>query len=204
MTIADPTSRTSDSEAIVHLTELPELGATRRLSLPRSSERTLPNGLTVIAIRRPAVPLVELRLRIPFAKAHLARGDVLSQTIFSGTPTRDTVQIAAELQSVGGGLGASADPDRLLISGNALSSGLSTSWIAAITGTFSADSTSSTERKEGSIESRASTSPIAEARESSSAAWSTDRLEARRSGSVPTTATGPTSEVLATWVPPSA
>jgi predicted Zn-dependent peptidase len=106
------------------ITALPDLEPNRRLTLPRSSERTLPNGLTVIAIRRPAVPLVELRLRIPFAKTHLARGDVLSQTLFSGTPTRDTVQIAAELQSVGGALGASTDPDRLLISGNALASGL--------------------------------------------------------------------------------
>ncbi|HKE63249.1 MAG TPA: pitrilysin family protein [Micromonosporaceae bacterium] len=108
----------------VSLTELPGLEANRRLALPRSSERTLSNGLTVIAIRRPAVPLVEVRLRIPFAKTHLARGDVLSQTLFSGTPTRDTVQIAAELQAVGGGLGASTDPDRLLVAGNALAAGL--------------------------------------------------------------------------------
>ena len=106
------------------ITTIPELEPNRKLTLPRSSERTLPNGLTVIAIRRPAVPLVEVRLRIPFAKTHLARGDVLSQTLLSGTPTRDTVQIASELQAVGGALGASTDPDRLLVSGNALASGL--------------------------------------------------------------------------------
>ncbi|HKD95975.1 MAG TPA: pitrilysin family protein [Micromonosporaceae bacterium] len=103
---------------------LPDLAPNRRLALPKSAERTLDNGLTVIAIRRPAVPLVEMRLRIPFAKAHLARGDVLSQALFSGTPTRTTVEIAAGLQSVGGALGASTDPDRLLISGNALASGV--------------------------------------------------------------------------------
>jgi predicted Zn-dependent peptidase len=108
----------------VSLTQLPDLQPNRKLTLPRSSERTLPNGLTVIAIRRPAVALVELRLRVPFAKAPLARGDVLSQTLFSGTPTRDTVAIAAQLQAVGGALGASTDPDRLLVSGNALASGL--------------------------------------------------------------------------------
>jgi zinc protease len=67
---------------------------------------------------------VELRLRIPFAKAPLARADVLSQSIFAGTETMSTVDIAAELQKVGGGLGASTDPDRLIISGNALASGL--------------------------------------------------------------------------------
>jgi zinc protease len=106
------------------LTQVPGLEPNRKLTLPRSSERKLPNGLTVIAIRRPAVPLVELRLRVPFAKTDLARGDVLSQTLFSGTPSRNTVEIAAELQAVGGGLGASTDPDRLLIAGNTLASGL--------------------------------------------------------------------------------
>ena len=103
---------------------VPALGPTRRLSLPRAAERTLPNGLTVIAIRRPSVPLVELRLRLPFARAPLARVSMLTQTLFSGTPDMSTVDIAAELQKVGGGLGAGADPDRLLVSGNALASGL--------------------------------------------------------------------------------
>jgi predicted Zn-dependent peptidase len=103
---------------------LPPLEPNRKLTLPKSAERQLAGGLTVIAIRRPAVPLVELRLRVPFAKTHLARGDVLSQTLFSGTDTMTTVDIAAALQTVGGALGASTDPDRLLIAGNALAAGL--------------------------------------------------------------------------------
>jgi zinc protease len=103
---------------------LPDLEPNRKLSLPKTVERTLTNGLKVIAIRRPAVPLVELRLRLPFAKANLARGDVLSQAIFSGTETMSAVDIAAELQTVGGALGANTDPDRLIISGNSLASGL--------------------------------------------------------------------------------
>ncbi len=104
--------------------KLPDLAPNRKLTLPKTYQRTLPNGLTVIALRRPAVPLVEMRLRIPFAKTNLAKGDVLSQAMFSGTEKMSAVDIAAELQVVGGGLGASTDPDRLLISGNALSSGL--------------------------------------------------------------------------------
>ena len=103
---------------------VPPLGPTHDLTLPPTAERTLPNGLTVIALRRPSVPLVELRLRIPFAKAGLAGTALLTQTLFSGTETLSTVDIAAELQSVGGGLGAGADPDRLLISGNSLVDGL--------------------------------------------------------------------------------
>jgi len=103
---------------------LPALGPNRALKLPKAVERTLGNGLTVIAVRRPSVPLVEVRLRIPFAKAHVARAAMLTQTVLSGTSELSTVDIAAELQKVGGGLSAGADPDRLLISGNALVGGL--------------------------------------------------------------------------------
>jgi predicted Zn-dependent peptidase len=103
---------------------LPDLDANRPLTLPLQAEVTLPNGLTVIAIQRPSVPLVELRLRVPFAQAPLATSSLLAQTLFSGTSQKSTVEIAAELQTVGGGLAAGIDPDRLLISGNALTSGL--------------------------------------------------------------------------------
>ncbi len=104
--------------------QVPDLQPNRKLALPTTVERTLTNGLTVIAIRRPAVPLVELRLRIPFAKANVARGDVLSQALLSGTATMSSVDIAVELQKIGGALGGGSDPDRLMISGNALASGL--------------------------------------------------------------------------------
>ncbi|TDC82587.1 insulinase family protein [Micromonospora sp. KC606] len=103
---------------------LPPLGPTRKLKLPKQAERTLPNGLTVIAVRRPAVPLVELRLWMPFGRAHLARGAMLSQTLLSGTATHTATQIAAELQKVGGGLSAGIDPDRLMLSGAGLVTGL--------------------------------------------------------------------------------
>ncbi|NJC81263.1 insulinase family protein [Planosporangium mesophilum] len=77
-----------------------------------------------MAIRRPAVPLVEVRLRLPFARAHLARTAVLTQTMLSGADGLTGVEIAAELQKVGGGLNSGADPDRLLLSGNSLTAGL--------------------------------------------------------------------------------
>jgi len=102
---------------------LPDLETNRKLTVPKTAERTLDNGLTVIAIRRSSVPLVEIRLRIPFAKANLARGDVLSETLLAGTETKSAVEVAAALQEVGGGLSANTDPDRLSISGNSLVSG---------------------------------------------------------------------------------
>ncbi|RQX06165.1 M16 family metallopeptidase [Micromonospora inaquosa] len=103
---------------------LPPLGPTRKLKVPKQAERTLRNGLTVIAVRRPAVPLVELRLWVPFGRVHLARGAMLSQTMLSGTESMTSVQIAAELQKVGGGLSAGVDPDRLMLSGAGLVTGL--------------------------------------------------------------------------------
>ncbi|GAA1790377.1 pitrilysin family protein [Luedemannella flava] len=108
---------------------LPDLGPNRELALPESAERTLDNGLTVIAIRRASVPLVEVRLRVPFGAVTpdptaLAGGAVLSQTLFSGTAEMSTVDIAAALQTVGGALSAGIDPDRLLVTGNGLVDGL--------------------------------------------------------------------------------
>jgi predicted Zn-dependent peptidase len=110
---------------------VPALEANRELVVPSSAERTLGNGLTVIAIQRRSVPLVELRLRVPFSRerldpAFLAASAVLSQTLFSGTADMSTVDIAAALQAVGGGLSAGVDPDRLLVSGNGLVDGLDT------------------------------------------------------------------------------
>ncbi|SCL68973.1 M16 family metallopeptidase [Micromonospora chersina] len=103
---------------------LPALGPNRRLKLPKQAERTLDNGLTVIAVRRSAIPLVELRLWMPFGRTHLARGGMLAQTLLSGTETHTATQLAAELQKVGGGLSAGVDPDRLMLSGASLVTGL--------------------------------------------------------------------------------
>lgn len=103
---------------------LPDLVPDAELNLPLERERTLANGLTVIAIRRSAVPLVEVRLRIPFGRAPLAPATLLSQALFTGTSGMSSIDIAAELQAVGGSLHAGLDPDRLLISGNALAGGL--------------------------------------------------------------------------------
>jgi predicted Zn-dependent peptidase len=115
--------------AVIGPRELPALEANPPLVVPLSVERTLANGLTVIVIERHSVPLVEVRLRVPFGRTELdppfvARAALMSQTLFSGTATMSTVDIAAALQTVGGALHAGVDADRLLISGNGLASGL--------------------------------------------------------------------------------
>jgi zinc protease len=105
---------------------VPSLGKPRTSRLPSVADTTLPIGLRVLAVRRPGVPLVELRLRIPFAgkgDEHVARAQLLGDTLLSGTDRRSASQIAVDLQTLGGQLHASNDADRLGISGSVLSSG---------------------------------------------------------------------------------
>jgi len=109
----------------------PPLGKQRTPKLPTVSDTVLDNGLRVLAVRRPGVPLVELRLRIPLAtpvgkggETHVARASVLSETLLSGTTERDASQIAATLQSLGAQLNATTDADRLGFGASVLASGL--------------------------------------------------------------------------------
>ena len=109
---------------------VPALAKAKPLKLPTVGDATLPNGLRVLTVRRPGVPLVELRLRVPFAAptksvaAHVARTTLLTDTMLSGTEQRDASRIAIDLQALGGQLSASADSDRLALGGSVLSSGL--------------------------------------------------------------------------------
>ena len=110
---------------------VPPLATPRRPKLPSVAERTLDNGLRVLAVRRPGVPLAELRLRIPFAgpagrggRAHTAQAQLLGDTLLSGTEQRSAAELAAEVQALGGQLSASTDADRLGFGGSVLVSGL--------------------------------------------------------------------------------
>ncbi|WP_232660368.1 M16 family metallopeptidase [Pseudonocardia sp. TRM90224] len=107
---------------------LPPLGSTREVPLPNVEESTLPNGLRVLAARRASVPMAEVRLRVPFAgddPTHSAVSELLSSTLLTGTATRDRIGIDDELAAVGADLGVSVDPERLMVSGSGLASGLS-------------------------------------------------------------------------------
>lgn len=107
--------------------EVPVLGPLRATRQPRVVERTLSSGLRVLAIRHTGVPLVEIRLRIPFAgrgSAHLARAKLLASCLFSGTDQRDAEDLAAALQLLGGDLGAAVDADKLSVGGSVLATNL--------------------------------------------------------------------------------
>ncbi|SDO31185.1 pitrilysin family protein [Geodermatophilus sp. DSM 45219] len=110
---------------------VPPLGEPRPQPELAVTEQTLPNGLRLVVVPRPGVPLVELRLRVPFAAAtartaaqHTARAAVLSGAVLLGTGRRDATGIAEALQAHGGELSVSTDPDRLLFSTTLLTEGL--------------------------------------------------------------------------------
>ncbi len=110
---------------------IPPLAPPRKPKLPNVADRTLDNGLRVLAVRRPGVPLAELRLRVPFAappgrggRAHTAQAHLLGDTLMSGTERRTAAQLAADVQAVGGQLSSSTDADRLGIGGSVLVFGL--------------------------------------------------------------------------------
>jgi predicted Zn-dependent peptidase len=106
---------------------VPDLGPVPRAKQPTAAERTLESGLRVLAVRRPGVPLVEVRLRVPFggtAPSHPARVLLLGDTLLAGTERHDQVELAADLQELGADLHVSTDADRLLVGGTVLRTGL--------------------------------------------------------------------------------
>ena len=107
---------------------VPVAGPSRAMKVPPSAEATLRTGLRVIAVRRPSVPRVELRLRVPAGKVH-DRGDgaramLLPETILAGTADRSSVEIASELQRLGASLDAGSQADAMIFSGACLAHNL--------------------------------------------------------------------------------
>lgn len=110
---------------------VPALAKAKPLKLPAVCDTTLDNGLRVLVVRRPGVPLVEVRLRIPFGAptgkggpGHVAKAALLADTLLMGTDRRDAGQLARDVQALGGMLSVGADADRLGVAGSVLVSGL--------------------------------------------------------------------------------
>jgi zinc protease len=102
---------------------LPPLGEQKPAAELSHVDTVLGNGLRVLAVHKPTVPMVELRLRIPFAgedALHAATAEVLAETLLTGTRRRDRVAVDTDLALIGGDLGAMVDPEYLGVSGSAL------------------------------------------------------------------------------------
>jgi zinc protease len=107
---------------------IPSVGKARPLKVPPVTDRTLRNGLRVIAVKRSSVPRAELRLRIPAGLVHDTgdgvRARLLPDTMLAGTKDRSSVEIARELQRLGASLAASADDDDLIVHAGGLAQNL--------------------------------------------------------------------------------
>jgi zinc protease len=117
--------------ATLDLSLIPPLGEPRPQPGPEAHETTLPNGLRVVVVPRPGVPLIELRLRVPFAaptaaaaREQIALASVLSGAVLLGTERHDQTGIAELLQGHGAELSVSTDSDRLLFATTLLTDGL--------------------------------------------------------------------------------
>ncbi len=94
----------------------PAVGPERPFVPPPRVERTLSNGLRVIAVRYPTVPKVSVVLTIqsglavdPAEKAGLAQ--FVADAVQEGTTTRDSVKIRQEIFALGASLTATAGQD---------------------------------------------------------------------------------------------
>ena len=106
---------------------VPGLGPAPKAKQPTATERTFGNGLHAVAVRRTGVPLVEVRLRIPFgstAATHPARASLLGEALLAGTAKHTQVELAEAVQALGAHLSVSVDSDRLLLGGAVLRPGL--------------------------------------------------------------------------------
>jgi zinc protease len=114
---------------VAPIAAVPTVGPVRPTKLPAVDERTLGNGLRVLAVRRRGIPMVQARLVLPAPRpkatgADRARQLVLAETLLSGTQRRDSVEVAEALQRMGGTLNASIDSEDVRLRGSALSPSL--------------------------------------------------------------------------------
>ncbi|MDW8141327.1 MAG: insulinase family protein, partial [Candidatus Bipolaricaulota bacterium] len=95
------------------------------IQLPPIKNVTLDNGLKVIVIEQPSLPIVQLNLLVRVGNIHdLSDKAGLAQFTASmlrqGTSTRTAEQISEEIDFVGGSLGASADVERTSVTARVL------------------------------------------------------------------------------------
>jgi zinc protease len=112
----------------------PPPAAPREPQLPKPAEKTLANGLRVIVVQKPGVPIVAARLLIktgaeadPPNLAGLA--DMTASLLTKGTKTRSAVQIARGVEALGATLESGGAWDNSFVSLDLMSSNLPTALV---------------------------------------------------------------------------
>ncbi|MFD3483444.1 M16 family metallopeptidase [Streptomyces sp. NPDC058665] len=97
-----------------------------RLPLP-DLDTALPNGLRVVLCSAPVVPLVEIRLTVPYASkgpGEVALRQLLAGILLQGTAHRDADAFDTALATHGAALSAGADARRFTVTGHMLAESL--------------------------------------------------------------------------------
>jgi zinc protease len=101
----------------------PSFGPLRPPKLPTVVEAELGGDLHALFVRRPSLPMVELRLVFPLAAEDITRPAplaVLARSLLAGTDQHDRLGLAQQIELLGGSLDADVHDDRLVVSGSAL------------------------------------------------------------------------------------
>lgn len=117
-------SKTEDSS----LKGLPDYAPDKPLVLPAVVEKKLPNGLTLWLIERPGLPLLSMYLAAKGGEASdpvdlKGLSNILQATIDAGTTSRDSRQIAEQLQALGADISVGINKDVSYIGISGLSFG---------------------------------------------------------------------------------
>lgn len=97
----------------------------RPIKLPRTSEQTLANGLTVVIVEDPRLPLVSYRLALRSGDAHDPRDlpglmDMMTGLLTEGTASRTSKEIAEQVARLGATLQAGANSDYATVAASSL------------------------------------------------------------------------------------
>ncbi|MGH8854335.1 MAG: M16 family metallopeptidase [Telluria sp.] len=107
---------------------MPAYGKDKPIPVPTIAKKTLKNGLTVWVVPRKGLPRVDFVLAVRNAGYAAdspqtpAFANMLAGLLNEGTAKRDSRAIAEAAQGMGGEVGASANSDGIVVSGNALAS----------------------------------------------------------------------------------
>ncbi|MDA8315573.1 MAG: pitrilysin family protein [Actinomycetota bacterium] len=102
--------------------QIPGPGPYPSVTLGDFSDTRMPNGMRVIAVRRPQVPLVQLRLQIPLGEVRVRDSTalrLLPKMLLAGSGTRSGSEMAVAIQRLGASVDTWADPDHLALAASA-------------------------------------------------------------------------------------
>lgn len=123
----DPNDENAGPHALsaVDRSKLPDVGSLAPLDFPTIERAKLSNGIEVVFARRSAIPVVRVSVEFDAGyaadpKSALGTQSLMLSLLNQGTATRNSTQIAEELERLGAGLSTGASLDRTSLSMAAL------------------------------------------------------------------------------------